>query len=144
MPHTGAGLAKGLVPLVLQIKRDAPSQLVIAKPHANKVPALAGLGAVDEAFASVKDGQVVDEMDVARLGGELKPGRFGDILNCVQGLHLSGIERRQVSGSGMAGASHESGPTKVGDEMAVVVKEDRAALELGAKVRHRCVSFALG
>lgn len=133
MPHTGSRLTKGLVPLALQIEGNAPSHLVIAESHAHKVPALAGLRAVDKSRAAVEDRQVVDEVNVTWLGGELELGRLGNVLDRIQGLNLASSECRQVGRSSVAGASHESSPSKVGDEVAVLVEENRSALELGPR-----------
>lgn len=135
MPHTGSRLAKSLVPLALQIKGDAPSHLVIAESHAHKVPALAGLRAVDKSRAAVEDRQVVDEVHVTWLRGELELGRLGNVLDGIQGLNLASSERGQVGWSSVARASHQSSPAKVGDETAILVEENRSALELGQSKR---------
>lgn len=133
MPHPGSSLTKGLVPLVLQVEGDAPSHFIIAESHAHKVPALIGLRTVDKALAAVEDGQVVDEVHVTGLGAELKFSRLRNVLDRIQGLNLAGGESGQVGRPGVARASHERGSAKVGDEMTVLVKEDRSALELGPR-----------
>lgn len=94
VPHLSSRGAKSFVPLELKIKRDFPSQPVITESHAHKVSALIGLCAVDKACASVEDSQVVDEVDVACFGAELKLGRLCNVLDCIQSLNLVGGEGR--------------------------------------------------
>jgi hypothetical protein len=83
MPHLGSRRTKSLVPLILQVERDVPSHFIVTESHAHKVPALIGPCAVDKAFASVEDCQVVDEVDVTCLGAELKLGCLCNVLDRI-------------------------------------------------------------
>jgi hypothetical protein len=92
MPLLRSRGVKGLIPLGLKVERDAPSTLVILEPHAHKMTAFRGLFAVDEALASVEDGQVIDEVDIACLGADLKLDSLRNFLDLIQSLNLAGTE----------------------------------------------------
>lgn len=141
VPHLGSSGSKSLVPLELKASRGFPSHLVVTESHADKVSALIGLCAVDKARASVEHSQIVDEVHVTCLGAELKLGCLCNFLDRIQSLNLVGGEGGQIGRSGVGCASHESGPTEVGDQSAIFVEEDRSALVLGAVELNTALAF---
>lgn len=88
--------------------------------------------AIDETVPAVQDREVVDEVHVAGLGGELELGGAGDGLNGVEGLNLLGVEGGQVGLAGMGGGAQEGDAAEVYYELGVLVEEYWAAVVAGA------------
>lgn len=83
MPHCWLALREGLAPFAAKLGRDAPPHIVISESHSHQVPLLGRILTVDEAFSAVQYRQVVDEVDIARLGTHLQLGRPADGLDGI-------------------------------------------------------------
>jgi hypothetical protein len=81
-------LAKCSGPVALEGVRNRPATLRAAQSHANQVTSLGGIRSIDKAVTTVKDCQVVDEVDVARVRLDLELRRTSDRFDCIEGFHL--------------------------------------------------------
>jgi hypothetical protein len=94
VPHLVGLPSESVTPLPAQTRRDRPAEDRAPQTHAYQVPL--GCPFVDEAVAAVQHRQVVDEMNVTSLSGELKLSGPGNSLYGVEGFNLLAAQRRQA------------------------------------------------
>lgn len=132
VPDLGTTTTKGLLPLRGEVFRHFPAELIISKTSTNHVALLIHLSAINKALATMQDGKVVDEVDIASLGSNLKLSGLGNLFNRTESLNLNRRQLRQAVGAWVAWASHQRRSAKVGDQLTVLVVDNWAAVELGA------------
>lgn len=129
MPHPAQRRVEGLGPFVSKVFRNAPAHGVVPKSHSHQVAFLHEGIAVDEAFASMKNSQVIDEVNVPGLGFDFQSGCFCNGFDGVQCFDLDCAQLGQIGWSRVARTTQQGGPAKVGNHLAVVVEQDRSAME---------------
>ena len=129
VPKLGAAVVESLVPLVRKRLWNGPCMLGAAEAHTNQMAFCCRGVAVDEAFATMENGEVVDEMHISSLRLDFHLCGPGNSLDGVQSLDLAGGQGRQTFGAGMSLVPKEGRSAKVHDELGVLVEYDRAALE---------------
>lgn len=108
--------------------------------HTDQVaPCCWGL-AINEAFTSMKNCKVVDEVHVTSLRLNFHLGGLGDCLDGIQRFDLAECQGWKMLRSGMGVIPKESGSAKVHDKFRVLVEDYRTALEARPV---RSVSFRL-
>lgn len=117
---------KSPVPGRLEILGDGPAQAGAAAADANQV---APVAAVVEGVAAVKDGQIVDEMHVARLRLDAQLDAVRNLLDHVQRRQLLLRRLGQPLVPRVRLAAQERGAPKVDNELAVLHEEGWACLE---------------
>lgn len=90
---------------------------------------LVGLGTIHEALTAMEYREIVDEVDVAGLGLNLKLRGLRDGFNGVESLDLTRGQLGQRAGSRMSRASGKGGTAEVDDHPAVVMEKNGAAVE---------------
>lgn len=90
MPHLVGLLFEGIRPLPAQTRRDRPAEGGTPQTHADQMSL--GRPIVDKPVAAVQHRQIVDEVDVTGLGGELELGGASDGFNGIQGFNLLSVE----------------------------------------------------
>lgn len=128
MPNTIAILLKGIRPVTVQGLGDGVTQRRTSKTHADEVTLLISGSAIDEAIPAMQDREVVDEVHITLLGGELEFGSTCNGLDSVQCFDLLGVEGWQASLARMSQGAHERDTAKVHDKLAVEMEENRAAM----------------
>lgn len=127
MPGLVPLLGEGSIPFLLKLLREFPAKLGAAKTNANQVTL--GLVTVDECLAAVENGEVVDKVHIASLGGDLQLGCLGNRLNGIEGLDLTLRERWQGLGPRVSRVTQQRGSTEVHDKVGIAMENDRAAVE---------------
>jgi hypothetical protein len=131
VPDLGCFLVKSSGPLLSQVCRELPSQLVIAESHAHQVSTFLGSLTVDKTFSAMQDCEVVDEMHVTCTCADLQLSCLGDVLDGVQCVHLAWRNGGKVSRAWVNCISRESYTPKVDQHSPLVMKEDWSALKTG-------------
>lgn len=134
MPDAVGRLVESIMPLALESIGNRPAELLIAHAHAHKMTLLISTLAVDKGLAAVKDGQVVDEVNVSSASLNLHLSSLGNGFDSIKSLNLTSGQGWKVCRSGMSRVAHQGGPTKVDNDLSIMMKENRTALELGTKV----------
>lgn len=134
VPDPGSNLREGRLPFPSEVIRKTPAKFVVAESHADQVSARLRPLTIDKALAAVQNGKVVDEMHVTWSGGDLQLRGLGNGLNRIQSLNLARRSGGEVLGAWVDVVAQEWHATEVDDETPLMVKEDRAALELGPRV----------
>lgn len=137
MPDTIAVLLEGIRPITVQGLGDSVTQSCASEAHADEVALLVSRHAIDKSIPAMQDREVVDEVQITLLGGELELGSTRDGLNGVKCLDLLGVEGGQVSLARVSQGAHERNTAKVHDELAVEMEENGAAMVPRA-VEDRC------
>lgn len=132
VPDLGCFLVESSGPLLSQVCRELPSQLVIAESHAYQVSTFPGSLTVDEAFSAMQDCEVVNEMHITCMCADLQLSCLGNVLNGVQCLHLSWRNGGKVGRAWVNCISCECHTPKVDQHSPLMMKEDWSALETGS------------
>ncbi len=131
MPMSFALRLKGRVPFRHESKRNGPSMHRTTQAGAHKMALLQDILTVHEALTTMKNREIIDEMDVSRLGLDVHLRGPGDCLDSVKCLHLTGGQRGQPLRAWVSSVSHERSPTEIHDKFGVFVEDDRTALKIG-------------
>lgn len=132
VPDLGCFLVESSGPLLSQVCRELPSQLIVAESHAYQVSTFLGSLPVDEAFSAMQDCEVVDEMHVTCTCADLQLSRLGNVLDGVQCLHLAWRNGGKVGRAWVNSIPRKSYTPKVDQHFPFVMKEDWSALETGS------------
>lgn len=120
VPHLVGLLFKSIGPFPAQTRGYRPAECGTPQTHANQMSL--GGPVVDKAITTVKNGQVVDEVNVTGLGGELELSGASDGFDGIQGFNLLCVKSRQASLAGVSSRSQERSTAKIHDKLATLVK----------------------
>ena len=90
MPVLGALLLESIVPLLGKFLGNRPPMLGASEAHTNEMALGRWILSVHEALPTVQNCQIVDKMDVARLGLDLHLRSLRNGFNSIQSLNLTG------------------------------------------------------
>lgn len=131
MPYLASTTSKGFFPLASKAFRYNPAKLVVPEAGTDHVASLVHLRRVNKTFTTMQDRKVVDEVNITRLCCDFKLRRLGNVFYCVQCLDLDWRQLRQIIRARMSSTSYQRSSAKVGNQLAILVVNNRSAVELG-------------
>ena len=131
VPTSLALRLKCLVPFRPDGGRNGPSMQRTTQAGTDKMAPLQDVLTVHKALTTMENREIIDEMDVSRLGLNVQLRGPGDCLDSVECLHLTGGQRGQPLRAWVSSIAQERSPTKIHNETEILVEDDRAALKMG-------------
>ena len=131
VPTSLALRLKCLVPFRPESGRNGPPMRRTTEAGADEMALLPSVLTVHKALTTMENREIIDEMDVSRLGLNVHFRGPGDCLNGIECLHLTGRQRGQPLRAWVSSVAHERSPTEIHDKLGVFVEDDRTALKMG-------------